>query len=326
VDHSTEEINMNRFSHALVGVALAFVSISAWAQYPTKPIRLIVPLAAGGPSDSAARVVGQALSQALGQSVIIENKPGADGAIAAEVVLSSVPDGYTLFWSGTSAMLGVPLLRKNPPYDPTSFTPVSFAVRFTLFLYSHPGVPAKTLSELIEYARANPGKLNCATSTFGDVVAAAQFMKAAGIKMTRVPYKGGTQAITDLVAGRVEVAIAPASLGLPHAKEGRLRALAVFLPQRSPAAPDVPTMMEAGIPGVSVPWAAVFGPPEMPVEIAERLSREINVVVQQPGVRTQLERLAILGEGSTPQALAVFLKEELEKSRRIVREYGITQE
>ncbi len=317
---------MNRLCRAVMGIALAFASVSAWAQYPTKPIRLIVALAAGGPSDSAARVVGQALSQALGQAVIIENKPGGDGAIAAETVLNSPPDGYTLFWSGTSAMLGVPLLRKNPPYDPVSFTPVSFGGRFTLFLYSHPGVPAKTLSELIEYARAHPDKLNCATSTFADVIAAAQLMNAAGIKMTRVPYKGGTQSILDLVAGRVQIAIAPAFVGLPHVKQGRLRALAVFLPQRSPAAPEVPTMVEAGIPGVSVPWAAVFGPPKMPGEIVERLSREISIVLQQPEVQMQLQRQAFQGEGSSPQGLTVILKEELEKSRRIVREYGITQE
>src|SRR5262249_29863680 len=155
----------------------------------------------------------------------------------AEAVLGSPPDGYTLFWSSTNALVGVPLLRKDQGYDPNGFTPVSFAGRFTLFLYSNPQVPAKTLSELVSYARSNPDTLNCATSTFGDVIAAAQFMNGAGIKMTRVPYKGAAQAIPDLVAGRVDVAIAPASAGLPHVKDGRLRALAVFLPQRSAAAP-----------------------------------------------------------------------------------------
>ena len=309
-----------------MGVALAIASISAWAQYPSRPIRLIVSLAAGGPGDSAARVVAQALSQTLGQPVLVENKPGADGAIAAEAVLNAPPDGYTLFWGNTNALVGVPLLRKNPPYDPASFTPVSFIGRMTLFLYSHPGVPAKTVSELVEYSRANPGKLDYATSTFGDDVAAAQFMKAAGIKMTRVPYKGAAQAIPDLVAGRVQVLIAPAFPALPHAKEGRLRALAVFLAQRSPAAPEVPAMAEVGIPGVSVPWTGVFGPPKMPREIAERLSGELNLVLKHQEVRMQFERQGFLGEGSTPQALAAYLMEELEKSKQIVREFGITQE
>jgi len=316
---------MNRFLHAVASVALAWLSISAYAQYPARPVRLVVSLAAGGPSDTAARVLGQALSKTLEQQVVIENKPGADGAIAAETVLNSTPDGYTLFWSSTNAIIGVPLLSKNPPYDPFSFTPVSLAGRFALFLYSHPSVPAKSLSELIEYARANPDKLNCATSTFGDIVGAAQLMKAAGISMTRVPYKGAAQAIPDLVAGRVQVAVAPAFGGLPHVKEGRLRALAVFLPQRSPAAPDVPSMAEAGIPGVSVPWVAIFGPPKMPAEITERLSREINLAVRQDEVRTQLERQAFQAAGSTPQALAAYFREDFEKSKQIVREYGITQ-
>lgn len=316
---------MNRcLRAAALGCAFAFASISASAQYPSKAIRLIVPLPAGGPSDSAARVVGQALSRTLGQSVVVENKPGADGAIAAETVFKSPADGYTLFWSSTNALVGVPLLRRDQGYDPTSLTPVSFAGRFTLFLYSNPQVPAKTLSELVGYSRAHPNKLNCATSTFADVVAMAQFMNGAGIKMTRVPYKGAAQAIPDLVAGRVEVAIAPASAGLPHVREGRLRALAVFLPQRSPAAPDVPTMVEGGIAGVSVPWAGVFGPPKMPREITEHLSREINVVLRKPEVRAQLERQAFQAQGSSPQELATYLKEDLEKAKRIVREYGIS--
>jgi tripartite-type tricarboxylate transporter receptor subunit TctC len=318
---------MNRFLNAVVlGISLAFASVSACAQYPARPIRFIVPLAAGGPLDSVARVVGKVLSQTLGQPVLIENKSGADGAIAAEAVLNAPPDGHTLLWGNANTMVGVPLLRKDPPYDPGSFTPVSFIARPTLFLYSYPGIPAKTVSELVGYSRANPGKLNYATSTFSDVVAAAQFMKAAGINMTRIPYKGAAQAIPDLVAGRVQVAIAPAFPALTHAKEGKLRALAVFLAQRSPAAPEVPAIAEAGISGVSVPWIGVFGPPRMPREIVERLSGELNLVLKQPEVLMQFERLAFLGEGSTPQTLAAHLKEELEKSKQIVREYGITQE
>ena len=316
---------MDRLLHAALSFAFAFISASGYAQYPAKPIRLIVSLAAGGPGDSVARVVGQGLSKVMGQQVVIENKPGADGAIAAGAVLSSPADGYTLFWSSTNAMIGVPLLRENPPYDPFAFTPVSLVGRFALFLYSHPAVPAKTLPELIEYARAQSDPLNCATSTFGDVVAASQLMKAAGIKMTRVAYKGAAQAMPDLLAGRVQVAIAPALAGLPHAKEGRLRALAVFLPERSPVAPEVPTVAEAGLSGFSAPWVAVFGPPMMPREITERLSNDINLILQQPETRVQLERQAFQAEGSTPEALATYFKEDLERSKLIVREYGISQ-
>lgn len=318
---------MNPFLRGAVLCAVSvFVSLSAYAQSPARPMRLIVSMAAGGPGDSVARVVGQALSQTRGQPVIIENRTGADGAIAAEAVLNAAPDGHTLLWGNANALVGVPLLRKNPPYDSTRFTPVSLIGRFTLFLYSHPGLPARTVAELVEHSRAHPGKLNCATSSFSDVVAMAQFMKAAGINMTRVPYKGAAQAIPELVAGNVQVAIAPAFPGLPFAKEGRLRALAVFLPQRSPAAPEIPTMTEAGIPRVSVPWNGVFGPPKMPREIVEQLSGELNLVLKQPGVQTKFEQQAYLGEGSTPQALAAFLKEDLEKSRQVVREYRLSQD
>lgn len=315
---------MRRFHAAALGIVLALASISAGAQqYPTRPVRLVVPLAAGGPSDSAARVVGRALSQRIGQPVIIDNRAGADGAIAADLVLRAPPDGHTLLWGSTSPLLGVPLLSKKPPYDPTTFSPISLISRNSLFLYSHPGLPVKTVSELIDYARANPDKLYYATSTFGDVVAAAMFMKAAGISMTRVPYKGAAFAIPDLLAGRVQVAIAPGSAGLPYVKDGRLRALAVFLPERSSAAPTVPTMAESGIPGFKGVWVGVFGPPNMSRDLTERLSRELNAVLQQSEVRAQLNQLGLEVAGSTPQALAAYLKEELARFGRIVREYKI---
>jgi tripartite-type tricarboxylate transporter receptor subunit TctC len=311
---------------SIFGVTLALASMAGAAQYPARPLRLIVPLAAGGPSDTVARVVGQALSQRAGQPVVIDNKPGADGTVAAETVLRASPDGYTLFWSGTGAMLGVPLMSQNPPYDPLAFTPVSLMGRFSLFLYSHPGIPARTVPELVEHARAWPGKLAFATSAFGDFIAAMQFMKAAGINMTRVPYKGAAQALPALIAGDVQLAVAPAFPGLAYVQEGRLRALAVFLPQRSPAAPEVPAMAEAGIAAVSVPWTGVYGPPKMPGHLAEWLSRELNAVVRQPALRTQLDRLAFQAEGSSPRALAAFLRDELEKSGQIVREYRMTRE
>lgn len=314
--------------HCALGLALAVVATSGYAQYPAKPLRLIVALAAGGPSDGAARIVANDLSRVLGQQVVVENRPGADGALAAGAVLSSAPDGYTLFWSSTTALIAVPLLNQDPPYDPFAFTPVSMVGRFGLFLFSNPEVPAKTLAEVVEYARARPETLNYATSSFGDVVAASQLIKATGIKMTRVAYKGAAQAIPDLVAGRVHLAIAPASAGLPHVKEGKLRALAVFLPQRNPVAPEVPTIAEAGVSGltsVSAPWVAIFGPAGMPKEITERLSRDMNVVLRQQEVRAQLERHAFQVEGSTPEALATFLREDLERSRLVVRELGIAR-
>ena len=319
---------MKRFLYCVLSFGLALGLTSSYAQYPAKPIRLIVALSPGGPSDSAARVVANELSKALGQQIVVENKPGADGALAAGAVLSSAPDGYTLFWSSTTALIGVPLLNENPPYDPLAFTPVSLVGRFGLFLFSHPALRAQTLAELVDYARAHPDALNYATSSFGDVVAASQLIKATGIRMTRVPYKGAVHAIPDLIAGRVQLAIAPASAGLPHVKEGRLRALAVFLPSRNPAAPDVPTIAEAGISGLtslSAPWVAIFGPPNMPKEVIERLSRDINVVLRQQEVRAQLERHSLQVEGSTPEALASYFREDLERSRLVARELAIAR-
>jgi putative tricarboxylic transport membrane protein len=311
-------------------LALLFVvsPLSASAQYPEKPIHLIVPVPAGGPGDNAARIVAGSLTKALGQPVIVENKPGASGAIGAEAVLRSRPDGYTLLWGSNSVLVGVPLLRKRPPFDPVAdFTPVSFIGRYTLMLFVNPKVPARSVAELIEYARENPGKLNYATSVTGDVIAAAQFLNTAHVQMTRVPYKGAAQAIPDLLAGRVDVAFAPASAGLPHVKDGRLHALATFLPKRSPAARDVPTIAEAGMPGVSVnPWVGVFGPAKTPTKIVDRLSRELILILKQPEVQRHFDQQAFQAEGSTPDELAGYLKHDLDTWAVTIRESGIERD
>lgn len=307
---------------------LAGFAIPAFAQYPEKPIRLIVPVSAGGPGDSAARLISKSLSTALGQPVIVENKPGASGALAAEAVLKSEPDGYTLLWGSNSTLVGVPLLHKLAPFDPIAdFTPISFIGRYTLMVFVHPSVPATSVAELVEYARANPGKLNYATSVTGDVIAAAQLLTAAHVEMTRVPYKGAAQAIPDLLTGRIQVGIMPASAGLPHVQKGRLRALATFLPRRSAAAPDVPTIAEAGMPGVSVnPWVGLFGPAKTPKEIVDRLSRELTLILQQPETQKQFDRQAFQAEGSTPDVLAGYLKHDLETWAVTIRESGIERD
>src|SRR6266849_1919477 len=317
--------------HGLFGV-LAILSVLvpglAAAQYPTKPVRFVVPLLAGGPADTAARIVGQSLSQAIGQPVVIENKPGADGVIATQAVLSSPADGYTLFFGGNSHLVGVPLMHTSPTFDPvTDFAPISFIGRYAFCLFVHPGIPAKSVAELIAYARANPDKLNYATSTLVEFMATVQLLKSGGISMVRVPYKGAAQAIPDLVAGRVQVDFAPLSAGLPHVKEGRLRVLATTLPRRSAAAPDVPTMVEAGVPGVTIsPWAGIFGPAKTPKEIVDRLSHELNVVLRLPDVRAQFDKQGFQAEGSTPEALAAILREELRTWKEVIRQTGIPQD
>lgn len=303
-------------------------AVLAQSAYPARPVRILVPFLPGGPVDTTARVIQQALSRALGQPVIVENKPGADGAIAAQAVVNAPPDGYTLFFGGSSTMVSVPVLRKNPPFDPVAdFTPISLIGRYAFCMFVNPSVAAKTVAEFVDYARANPDKLNYATSNLTEFMFAAQLMKSTGISMVRVPYKGAAQAIPDLIAGRVQLDFVPISAGLAHVKDGRLRILATVLPKRVPVAPDVPTMAEAGMHGVTVsPWQGIFGPPKLPKEIAERLSRELNLILQSAEVRAQYDKQGFQPEWSTPEALSAMVKSDVQTWGQIVREAGIPQD
>ena len=310
-------------------LAVAFgLSSTAAAQYPAKPIRIIQWLPAGATADTVFRIVAQPLSQVLGQPVLVDNKPGADGAIAAELTARSVPDGYTLFSAGNTPMLGVPTLRKNPPYDPVAdFAPITSIVKFAFFLVVHPSVPAKTLRELIDHARANPGKLNYASGNVNGVLAAAQLMSLGKLEMVHVPYKGEVLAIPDLLNARVHMMFGTGGVTAPLVKEGKLRALATLLPVRSPMLPDVPTIAEAGMPQLSVViWAGLFGSAKMPKEIVDRLSREVNAILQRPAVREQFEKLGVEASGSTPEELAAFLKQQLVDWGRAAREAGLKPE
>jgi len=305
--------------------AWALFAAPAAAQYPNKPIHLIVPFPPGGAADLSARTVAIPLSQALGQPIIVENRPGADGAIAADAVIKAAPDGYTLFYGTNTALCGVPAMRKNPPYDPvTDFTPVSLVGTFGFFLFLHPGVPAKTLAELLDYVRANPGKLNYATGNSTSVLASARLKTQERLEMVEIPYKGDAPATADLVAGRVHLMIATPGTAVPFVKEGRLRALATLSAVRSPLLPDVPTSAEAGMPPLAImPWAGLFGPAKMPKDIVERLAKETAVVIARPEVRERLERYAFDAKSSTPEELALFLKEQVDVWSRTARQVGI---
>ncbi len=296
---------------ATVGV-IGLIAIPAAAQYPSKPIRIVVSFAAGGASDAIIRIVAQPLSETLGQPVLVENRPGAEGAIAGEVVAKSAPDGYTILSGGNTTMLGVPILRKNPPYVIADFAPITSVGKFAFFLVVHPSVPAKTLSELIDYARANPGRLNYATSTLSDVLAFAQLKSLANVDMVRVPYKGGAPATPDLLSARVHLMFNTGSSVVPLVKEGRLRALATLLPGRSSLLPNVPTIAEAGMLRLTVvPWSGLFAPAKTPKDIVERLSREVNVILKRPEIRGQFEKQGSEAAGSTPGELSAFLEQQL---------------
>jgi len=312
----------------LAAVLLAATSVAAHAQYPSKPIRIVVPFPAGSATDVIARVLGGSVSAAVGQPVLVENKAGADGAIAATEVARSAPDGYTLLMATNSPMSAVPALRKTPPYDPvTDFTPITDVGRYTFFLIVHPDVPAKTVAELIAYARANPGKVNYATGNTTGIVSTAYFASQAGIQMVHVPYKGEPQALTDLVAGRVQMIIASAGTTVPLIRDGKLRALAVTLPRRSPLLPDVPTIGEAGMPQFSLTsWAGLFGPAKMPADVVERLNKEFAAAMTRPDVQAAMDKQAFVLSPSSSAALGVYVKDQMQSYRDVLRAAGVQPE
>ena len=285
-----------------------------------------MPFPAGAAADTVARIVAQPLSETLGQPVLVDNKPGADGAIAAEAAAKASPDGYTLLFAGNTSMLGVPLLRKNPPYDPLAdFSPITPVVRFAFFLVVHPSVPAKTLSELVDYARAHPGAVNYASGSVNAILAGAQLKTLGGLDIVHIAYKGEPLAVPDLLNGRVHMMFGTGAVTVPLVREGKLRALATLLPARSSLLPDVPTVEEAGMPQLSVMiWAGLFAPAKTPQDIVERLSREVNAILKRPAVRAQLEKQGVEPAGSTPGEFAPFLRQQLLDWARAARDAGMT--
>ena len=312
----------------LLSVSIAFPLYSAAQAWPAKPIRLIVQFPAGGAADTITRVIAPPLAQALGQPVVVENRPGADGAIAGEAVAKSAGDGYTFFMATTSAIAAVPAMRKTPPYDPiTAFTPIGKVGTFSYFAFTHSSVPAKTMVELIDYIRANPGKLNYAGATTTGIMAAVQLAGFAKLDMVRVPYKGEGPASIDLIGGRVQLMFGTPTNTLGAAKEGKLRVLATLLDKRSPVLPDVPTMPEANAPKLSiVPWAAFYGPPKLPSDIVSRVNRELNVVLARADVRELIERQVFDIQTSTPEELGAYTREQVESWKKAVADSGMPQE
>jgi tripartite-type tricarboxylate transporter receptor subunit TctC len=318
---------MNRLLLTLC-LLLTSAGLPALAQtWPSKTIRIVLQFPPGGSTDSVARILAQPLSAALGQPVVVENRPGADGAIAGDHVARAEPDGHTFFLASNTPMMQVPLLKKNPPYDPIkSFTPVSLVGRYVYVMVSTPALPIKDVAELLAYARANPGKLG-----YGSYSGVTQLMhtqlKLVKADTTLVPYKGEAPTVTDILGNHVQFTFATPASTLPHIKDGKLRALAVLLPTRSSQLPNVPTGAEAGLPPFTAgTWAALFGPAKLPVEIVQRMNRELNAAMQRPEVR---ERIAALGfelGGSTPDEMAVFLQDQLQAWGRAFRDAGMTPE
>jgi tripartite-type tricarboxylate transporter receptor subunit TctC len=320
---------MTKISNALLALCLALCAAPAVSQpYPSKPIKLIVGFPPGGSADPTTRIMGQALSEQMGQPVIVENRPGADSAIAAEQMTRMPADGYTLMFASNSAMTAAVALRKNPTYDPLAdFTPLSMVGRATVFFYVHPGVPAKTMKEFIAFAKDHPGKLNYGTGNPLSILYNVQLISATGINMVHVPYKGEGPLNPDILTGRVESSFLSTGTAVSYAKDGRLRALAVLLDKRSPLLPDVPTISEAGVPQITVrQWAGMFGPAKMSRDVVDRLNKEINAALKRPDVIDKLLGYGYSPEGSTPERLLEINRDDLALWRRLVREANIPLE
>ena len=313
-------------------VATSFSSLAANADmaqtYPNKPVRLVVPFPAGGSADIVARLIAKPLSEILKQTVYIDNKPGADGAIAADYVAKAEPDGYTLFFATYGAMSAVPTLHKNIHYDAVSdFTPITSAGKFAFFLFVHPDVPAKTLGELMDYVHQHPGLLNYGTGNAGAIVATAELSALNKLNMTHVPYKGEVPAMNDFLAGRVQLMFATPANALPWVKEGKLRALVTLLDKRSSLLPDVPTMTESGMRNLNiVPWSGLFGPAKMQARITKQLSVAINEILKREDMQAEFAKQGFESHGSTPAELEAYVKEQLKVWGRTIEIAGIKPE
>lgn len=305
--------------------ATLFAGCAVAQSYPSKPIRIVVPFPAGSATDTITRILAQSVSGAVGQPVVVDTKPGADGAIAAAEVVKAPADGYTLLMATNSPMSAVPALKRIPPYDPVAdFTPITDIGRYTFFLYVNAGLQAKTFQEMIAHAKTNPGKLAYATGNTTGIVSFAQMNALAGIQMLHVPYKGEPQGITDVVGGRVQLIWATPTTGLAHVKDGRLRALVTSLKTRSSLLPDVPTIYESGMPQFTiVSWAGLFGPAKIPRDTVERISREFHAAMKRPDVMAQMDKQAFALTPSTPEQLGAHVKEQMESYRNILRAAGV---
>ncbi|MBK7658988.1 MAG: tripartite tricarboxylate transporter substrate binding protein [Betaproteobacteria bacterium] len=323
---------MSRLALALAALSCLALPASASAQgdFPTKPIRFVVPAAAGGPTDLTARLIAQEMQKALGQPVVVEPKPGAGGNVGADAVAKSAPDGYTILMAtiGTHAINQT--LYKSLPFDPVKdFTPVTQVVQYPLIFVVNPSVPAKNVKEFIDYAKAYPGKLNRASGGSGTSMhlSGELFRSMAGLDLPHIPYKGSAPALNDLMGGQVQLMFDSMMTALPLVKAGKLRALGTTGTTRSSAAPDVPTIAEQGMPQYSAAgWIGVVAPAKTPPEIVAKLRNAVVTALKTPQVAERLTSQAAEIVGSTPEEFGAFMKAETAKWAIAVRASGATVE
>ena len=317
----------NHFLRASVAIAGAFAFGGAWAQtYPNKPIRLVVPFPAGGATDLFARTLSQKMGEKLGTTLVVENRPGAGGAIGTELVSKAMPDGYTLLLATTSTHSIGPAITAKLPYDTVrDFTPIAHVGDAPSVMLVPNDSPAKTVREWIDYAKKNPGKLNYASSGNGTIVqlTAELFKSQAGIFVTHIPYKGTALAIPDLISGKIDVLFDSLPTGMPHVRDGRLRALGVTTLKRSPLAPELQPIAEV-LPGFeSNTWFGLYGPKALPLNLVTRINVAANDVLTDPEVRAKLSRLGIEATTSTPQELATMVAADAAKWKKIITDRNI---
>lgn len=313
-----------------IATALCFAATAlpaaAQADYPNKPVRMLIGFPPGQATDTLGRAVAQKLSQQLGQQFVVENKPGAAGIIATQSAMSSPPDGYTLLISSSGPLAVNPGLYSKLPYDPIKdFTPVAGIAIVPLVLVTNPSFPVTSLKELVATAKAKPKTVNYASGGSGvtNHLVMEMFRGAAGVDMTHIPYKGGPPALTDLIGGQVNVMFETSVAALPFVKQGKLRALAVSSSKRIAAAPDLPTVAELGYPGFSgVPWVAIMAPANTPAPIVAKLNAEVNKALNSKDIREQFVAQGVEPMQMSPDELGGFIKTELAKWTKAVKDSG----
>ena len=314
-----------------IAAALALICATASAQpastgsgqaYPSKPVRLVVPFSPGGSSDIVARLVGQKLTEFWGQPFVIDNRPGAGGAVGAEVVARAAPDGYTIIFANPGPALHNVVLRKKPPYTLDDFAPIAYVGYTPNLIVANPKLPFGNLKELVSYAKANPGKINWASPGIGsNPHIALEILKAAtGIDVVHVPYKGAAQAMTDMAAGQVDAQYASIASSEPFIKTGRLKVLGVSGAKRQAVIPYVATFTEQGVQGAdSILWFGFLTAAKTPRTLIAKLNGGVNRALQAPDLRSRLEQLGVEIEGGTPEKFGAFIKSEAERLRQLVK-------
>jgi len=310
----------------LMGLAALGAQAAAMESYPARPVRVVVPQSAGGSTDLVARAVGQRMADALGQPMVVDNRPGAGSINGTDIVAKATPDGYTLLVVAASFTI-TPNIRKKVPYDVVrDFTPISQLATLPHIVVVHPSLPVKSIKELIALAKAKPGELNFASSGIGTSthMATELFMYLTGTKMVNIPYKGGAPGITALLGGQVQLYFAAISTAIPHVRSGRIRALAVSTKKRSIALPQYPTLQEAGVPGYEhASWVGMLAPDRTPKAVIAQLNGEAAKAAQREDVKRLLLRSGVETVGSSPDEFEIVIKTEVVKWARVVKAAGI---